>query len=294
MVEVLEDEVTMKRQYYFRLLLSLAAAALFLAASMGTAAAAFDPAVAFEKKCSGCHTIGGGVLKGPDLKGVSERRPLDWIVKFVISSADVIASGDPQAVKIYNEFEQKDMPDQRLSPEEVKALVRFIESGGAAGATAKLTIKSALQATPEDIAAGRDIFLGMKRLENGGPSCVSCHSVGTHGPLGGGTLGKNLTGVYAQYKDQGLTIALNKLAFPVMEGVFADKPLTEDETFRLKAFFYDAEKEFPAARDPAVKTVEKRFLFLGVGGTVLALGLIDFTWRRRRKSSVRRSEGGIR
>lgn len=261
---------------------------------IGVARGAFDPALTFDKKCSGCHTIGGGMSKGPDLKDISKKRSLDWIVKFVTSSADFIAEGDPEAVKIYNEFDQKDMPDQRLSPDEIKSLVQFIESSDAASATANLSIKSALQAKPEDVEFGRQIFLGLRPLANGGPSCVSCHAVGPHGPMGGGSLAKNLTGVYAQYKDQGLTVALNKLAFPVMQGVYDGKPLTEDETFQLKSFFYDAEMNFPAAKDPTAKNIEKRFLFLGLGGTVLVLGLIDFTWRRRRKSSVRRSEGGLR
>lgn len=256
------------------------------------ALAAFDPAQTFEKKCSSCHTIGGGVLKGPDLKGVGARRDPEWLVKFITSSADMIASGDADAVKLYNQFEQKDMPDQRLSPSEIKQIVQYIESGGSDAAT--LTIKSALQAKPEDIQAGMDLFLGKKPLVNGGPSCVSCHSVGSYGPLGGGTMAKDLTGVYSQYKDQGLTVALNKLAFPVMTGVFADKPLTEDESYQIKAFFFDSDKAFPAKKDAAAKSIEKRFLFLGLGGTALMLGVIDFTWRRRRKSSVRRDEGGIR
>jgi mono/diheme cytochrome c family protein len=256
------------------------------------AEAAFDPALTFEKKCSSCHTIGNGDLKGPDLKDLGKKRSLEWIIKFVTSSADFIESGDPEAVKIYNKFEQKDMPDQRLVPAEIEELVEYIDAGGVS--EAMFTIKSALKATPEDIEAGKQIFLGMKRLTNGGPSCVSCHSVGSYGPMGGGTLAKNLTGVYAQYKDQGLTIALNKLAFPIMQGVYAEKPLTEDESFQLKSFFYDAERNFPAEKDPAAKSVEKKFLFLGLVGTILALGAIDFTWRRRRKSSVRRSGGGIR
>ncbi|MDD1749458.1 MAG: c-type cytochrome, partial [Methanothrix sp.] len=37
----------------------------------------------FDSKCTLCHTIGGGKKIGPDLKGVTQRRAEEWIVKFI-------------------------------------------------------------------------------------------------------------------------------------------------------------------------------------------------------------------
>ncbi|HEY4561761.1 MAG TPA: hypothetical protein VIJ36_02220, partial [Thermoanaerobaculia bacterium] len=34
-------------------------------------AAGFDPASTFEVQCSGCHSVGRGVVVGPDLSGVT-------------------------------------------------------------------------------------------------------------------------------------------------------------------------------------------------------------------------------
>ena len=265
----------------------MTAMAFFLIFFSLSANAAFDPGAVFEKKCSSCHSIGGGVLKGPDLKDVTKRRKIEWLVPFIQSSDSMIQAGDPEAVKIYNEFDQKDMPDQKLSDREVKELLQFIATGGQQEVA--LDSKPATQAKPEDIAVGHDLYLGIKKLSAGGPACVSCHSVGSYGPLGGGTLAKDLTHIYSDYKDKGLSVALSKLAFPVMEEVYADRPLSDEEMFQIKAFLYDADK-----RGTEPQGFQKKFVFLGLGGAVLAMGFIDFTWRRRRKSSVRKARGGIR
>lgn len=249
---------------------------------------AFDPAQAFEKKCSSCHSIGGGDLKGPDLKGVSKKRSMDWIIKFVQNSAALIASGDAEAVKLYNQYKQVDMPEQKLSDDEIKQLIAFIDGGGGGGSGKKL--KSATQAGPADIEEGKKLYLGLKPLAKGGPACIACHSVGAHGALGGGTLAMNLTQYYsAQPNEAALDNMLQKLQRSVMGPVFENKQLSEEEAFQLKAFLYDADKAGMPVSDP-----QKKFLFLGMGGTLVVLGIMDFVWRRRRKSSVRRAQGGIR
>lgn len=251
------------------------------------AGAGIDPAAEFTKRCSSCHTIGGGVLKGPDLKGVTERRSMEWLLKFVKSSDAMIQGGDPEAVKLYQQFNQIDMPDVKLSEADIRTLLEFIGSGRQPAATAK--VKSALDATPAEIAAGRALYLGATRLVNGGPACVSCHSVGSHGALGGGTLAKNLSNAYSGYKDEGLSIALKNVAFPVMSEVYGQRKLTDDEIFQLKAFLYEADKAGPSSTN-----FQKKFLFLGLGGVVVTMGIIDFSWRRRRKHSVRKHKGGLR
>lgn len=251
--------------------------------------AAFDPAQTFESKCSSCHTIGQGDSKGPDLKGIETRRKPEWLVAFIQSSYTLIQSGDPDAVAVFEKYQQKDMPDQRLSKDEIMQLIAFIANGVVAEAVA--AGKSVTSAKPEDIDLGRKLYSGEIPLANGGPSCISCHSAGHTGVLGGGTLAKDLTHVYAAYNDNGMSQALKKLAFPVMDTVFLNKPLTDDEIFQIKAFLYSADK---AGIEVATGGFDKKFLLLGLGGGVLAMGIIDFTWRRRRKHSVRKGRGGLR
>jgi len=257
---------------------SFAIASLLLASSQ--CAQAFDPGVYFEKNCMSCHTVGRGDEIGPDLKGVMERRTKEWLVKWLQSSQSVIQSGDPVGVELFNKFKQKKMPDQDITAEDVAALLDYIKAGGPA--EAPMDSKPATAATAADIARGRELFLGRISLAKSGPSCVSCHSVGDVGPLGGGTLGLNLTQAYSKYADKGLSKALKKPGFIIMKEIFPDKPLTDEEAFALKAFLYDADKAGSAGGDH-----QKKFLFLGMGGTVVMMGVADFIWRKRRRKSAK-------
>ena len=51
--------------------------------TLGSPALAEDPATDFKQVCHGCHTIGGGVLQGPDLKEVFLRRDREWLLRFI-------------------------------------------------------------------------------------------------------------------------------------------------------------------------------------------------------------------
>ena len=245
---------------------------------------AFDPAPVFEKKCSSCHTIGNGDSIGPDLKDVTKRRSAEWLIKFIPSPEGMVSDGDPIATELYNKAGKKFMPDQSFSESEIKAILKFVESGGV-GEVGK--VKSALEATSADILAGEQIFIGATQLSAGGPACLSCHSAGSAGVLGGGTLALDLTSVYSKYKDSGISAALKNIAFPVMQKVYEDYPLTDDEIFQIKAYLYQTDKVGAVVADH-----QKKFLFLAFGGVVLMLGLIDLTWRRRRKHAVKNYRGG--
>ena len=63
-----------------------------------------DGAQIFKANCTACHTIGGGRLIGPDLAGVTKKRKADWLKQWINSSSDFIASGDADAIAIYEEY----------------------------------------------------------------------------------------------------------------------------------------------------------------------------------------------
>lgn len=241
---------------------------------------AFDAPVFFEKKCSSCHTIGQGDDIGPDLKDVTKRRDKVWLYRFVRESQSMIQEGDPLANELFNKFRKKKMPDQQLSDSEMEELFKFIESGKSSGAGA--TYRSVVKATPFDIEKGKELFLGVSRLKNGGPACLSCHRAGGVGPLGGGRLGPDLSQSYSGYGDTGLSKVLTKISFPSMIKVYENKNLTEDEVFQLKAFLYEMDRS-------GKKEVgfTKKFIFFGIVGFLLVLGFFDLLWKGRRKKTRR-------
>ncbi len=80
--------------------------------------------------CKACHTIGGGKLVGPDLKGVTDRHDEEWLIKFIQNSTELIQSGDADAIKIFEENNNIPMPPNNLTDEQVKDLLLYINSGG--------------------------------------------------------------------------------------------------------------------------------------------------------------------
>ncbi len=85
----------------------------------------------FKASCSACHSIGKGKIVGPDLKDVSTRRKEPWLIKFIRSSQTVVKSGDPVAVKLFNDHNKIPMPDQKLTDPQIKDVLAYIKSKSA-------------------------------------------------------------------------------------------------------------------------------------------------------------------
>jgi cytochrome c2 len=62
----------------------------------------------FKANCASCHKLYKKAV-GPSLFGVSERRDREWLYKWIVNSAELIASGDAEANAIYNEYNQSNM-----------------------------------------------------------------------------------------------------------------------------------------------------------------------------------------
>jgi mono/diheme cytochrome c family protein len=227
----------------------------------------------FQQKCRPCHTIGSGKLVGPDLKDVTKRRDLTWIQNFISAPDKVIASGDATAVQLLAENGNVAMPNLGLTPTQVEALLAYLENPGAvSSATAPaLPVGDPLQ--------GEMLFKGAVLLENGGPNCIACHSVASVTPLGGGTLGPDLTHVFTRYGPQGLASALNTLPFPTMQGVFANRPLTSKDQADLYAFF---EKADQFSNGPLETT--NWFWIAGIAASLVLFGVMAVFWPGQRQS----------
>lgn len=216
----------------------------------GAGGARFSPeaAATFNKRCTACHTYGKGIKVGPDLKGVTERRKRDWLVKFIHASSSVIKSGDTTAVSLFAEFKQQRMPDWAdLSEKQINDILDYVAIGGPD--IKPMDERNAELASPADIEMGRQLFSGERRLQYGAQGCRSCH--GVRGAGLGGSLGPDLTQTYFKFQDRALTEFLRHPCFQWEAPGGGTHYLTAKESFALKAFLRQAAaRPAPGKGDP--------------------------------------------
>jgi cytochrome c2 len=112
----------------------------------------------FKNNCAQCHAVTDERVVGPGLKGASGRHDFAWLSKWVRNSQAVIASGDPYAVKIYNEYSKAQMTSfPNLSDDDIKGIFAYVDQAGAAAPAAAAPAGGA--------AAG-----GTASAQGGGPS----------------------------------------------------------------------------------------------------------------------------
>lgn len=218
---------------------------LGLLAGAGNGHSQTSAAAVFSTRCTGCHTFGKGDKVGPDLKGVTARRDRNWLLHWIRSPAGMIKSADPTALGLYKKYRAQRMPDFDLPVEQVAALLDYLASGGPE-ADARDQVRDAATATVDELRLGEQIFLGGVALASGATACISCHTVASHGALGG-TLGPDLTQAYAKYRDRGLYQYLLQTCLPRRPSTSGKRALTRNESLALRAFL--------RASDPAHATV---------------------------------------
>ncbi|HPW56424.1 MAG: cytochrome c [Thermoanaerobaculaceae bacterium] len=243
-------------------------------------AAAQDAADYFRTNCVSCHTIGGGRLTGPDLKDVESRKDRAWLVTYIQNPKAVIDSGDPYAAKLLEDARGVIMPTAPgMNAARAAALLDLIaaESKLPHSQFAGLEIPDK-PFTAVDVAAGSRYFAGTARLANGGPSCISCHTVRGIGGLGGGRLGPDLTLVFERLGGRrNLATWLSAPATATMNPLFRGRALQPSEILPLTAYFEDAAKRGGQADTVTVLD----FFLLGLGGAVICLASFGAAWKRR-------------
>lgn len=86
----------------------------------------------FKANCNACHHLELRLV-GPPLKNVHTKHSEDWLLRFIKSSASVIASGDSTAISLFNTYNKVPMPDQNLSDDEIRSILSYIEVESAGG-----------------------------------------------------------------------------------------------------------------------------------------------------------------
>jgi mono/diheme cytochrome c family protein len=128
--------------------LRLSNLALVLFLFMGINAYAADPSVSdsddaiaagrslFNANCRACHALDRRGV-GPALRGVTERRDIDWTKRFIVNSQALIQAGDATAVALFREYGNTVMPSHTfLSDGDLDNLLSYIEYGDTADAAA--------------------------------------------------------------------------------------------------------------------------------------------------------------
>jgi len=119
----------------------------------------------FDQNCIGCHTIGGGKLVGPDLKGVTALRDRQWLQEFISDPEAKFTSGDPIATQLLAEYNNIRMPNLGLTATEVDAVLLYIESASGSAQPQPTPTPSAIVG---NAANGRKLFTGELGLTGGG------------------------------------------------------------------------------------------------------------------------------
>jgi len=84
----------------------------------------------FSIHCASCHKIKEDLI-GPALAGITERRSMEWIIKFTKNSKEMIESGDKEAVAVYEKYNKTVMQSfENLSDEEIENIIFYIEASG--------------------------------------------------------------------------------------------------------------------------------------------------------------------
>jgi mono/diheme cytochrome c family protein len=237
----------------------------------------------FTQRCAACHTIGGGNLVGPDLKGVAQRRSPQWLVGFVTAPDKVIASGDPTATQMVQQFGTQ-MPNLGLSSTQAADVLAYVEGrSNAAPASGSQAPAAAPAPPPGDAAAGRAFFLGERRFANGGPACLGCHSAATGTALGGGGWGFDLAQTPSTSNALAAAAIIQAPPYPGMREAFANRPLHADEAADVAAFLASTHANPQGAGTTAAgpAPVPPLFLALGLAVTATLYALAQLAWRRR-------------
>ncbi len=247
---------------------------------------------ALFKTCAACHSVGGGRMIGPDLKGVTSLRSNEWLVKFIQSSSSLINSGDPDAKALFEEYNRVPMPDNNLTGEQINQILAFIDGPPATGSAITDPKQAAMQrkidsllntGSSRDIMMGHDLFNGLERFTNGGAPCFSCHNATYNRLARGGTLAKDLTKAFTRLNGfAGIKGIVETPPYPSMQETYNNRPVTVEEIAYIQLFLKaaDAQNEKDTGADKAW------FLYSSSTAGVFAAMAIFILWFRRRRLSV--------
>jgi mono/diheme cytochrome c family protein len=226
-------------------------------------AADSNAASLFAEKCSGCHTIGQGNLVGPDLKSVAtwEDRQITEDVRRMQKMAGPLT--EEEIVQLAGFLKKPTGTAQR------PASSHSAVTGPGTNTVAAAASETKTLEEPGSAEVGLLLFSGRKPFENGGMSCISCHSAGG---LAGGSLGADLTNVSQRMNEQALIMAAEKAPYPVMKNAYEKHPVTHTEAIHVGKFL---------SASSASASKKLPLVMYGLGLSTAFFVFIAFAYRNR-------------
>ena len=202
-------------------------------------------AAAYAMKCMGCHSIGGGVLTGPDLKNAASypRQTVLDAIKRMEKNVGPISESD---LAMFADF--------LLAPDAAARIDAHRQ---------QVQMREAASMVPPNAELGRALFTGSTAFTHGGAACAACHQAGGRG----GNLAVSLEDAFTRLGAQPLQATAEAPGFPVMRAIYTPLPVTKQEAMHLVKYLEEISLDpAPPARMP--------MHLAGLGGTVLVLVLL--------------------
>jgi cytochrome c551/c552 len=260
-------------------------AIIFLAALFPLSAFSQEGKVLFQKNCSVCHLIGEGKLVGPDLMGVTQRRDKDWLIKFIVNSQEVIQSGDPIAVQLYEEYKKSIMPPfTQLSAQEINSIIDYLDKWEPAKTevfTVDVNKKTGFK--HDEILRGERMFYGLIPLEAGGSfNCTDCHNTVTSDTLNWNPSAVDLAHAFVDPKGMSIYQSMNQPVSIKMEEAHSGIKMNEQEIYYITAYL--SHLSTTSLKEHKIFPV-KLVLFLTFA-FLMTLAIIDLLFTRRIKYRI--------
>lgn len=211
---------------------------------------------AFQNRCAGCHSMGGGTLVGPDLQSVN-----GW-----------------EDTKLRTEIKRMEAMAGPMTDQEIDEILAFLKNpqSGTQTETAEPdpTNTAVSEPVPEgelpgSAENGRLIFNGNRPLSNGGMSCIACHQAG------GQSLGPDLSEISKKFKGKSLVSACQQAAFKVMRPAYKDHKITESEAYDIAKYLLSLEPKNNVSQDNMLAAGS------AISAGILALIFIGYSRRPR-------------
>lgn len=151
---------------------------------------------------------------------------------------------------------------------------------------------SAYQSAEQDtlqqkVKEGQNLFVGKTRFTNGGPACISCHSLDDPTlPISGGNYAVNITG-FTNLPHDALSNRILEISFPrmaEMKAAYVNNPVTEQEANKIIAYLKNLPTSSTTQSEPMLAGLN--FLWAGLIAFIIILAVIWVSWYNRKKGSV--------